>query len=90
MSKFDEAYKAMQHFGTILSNRLSDHKAQIDNIRSGKTPVLSGCSSRAAHICTHHMAGLKEDLDKIIAAMKDAETGIWKECGAGTTTQNRS
>ncbi|HMD54237.1 MAG TPA: hypothetical protein VKJ65_06810 [Phycisphaerae bacterium] len=88
MSKFDEAYEAMQRFGTTFRDRLFDHKVQIDNIRSGKTPVLSGCSSRASHICTHHMAGLKEDLDKIIAAMKDAETGIWKECGAGTNTPN--
>jgi hypothetical protein len=88
MTKFDESYEAMQQFGTAFRNRLSDHKVKIDNIRSGKTPVLSEYSSRAAHICKLHMAGLKEDLDGIIAAMKDAENGIWKECGSGTNTPN--
>jgi hypothetical protein len=88
MTKFDEAYAAMQRVGTTFRNRLTENKVQIDNIRSGKTPVLAEYSSRASHICKLHMARLKEDLDQIIAAMKDAENGIWKECGAGTHTPN--
>ncbi|MEI8197400.1 MAG: hypothetical protein WCI73_15995 [Phycisphaerae bacterium] len=81
MSKFDDAYIRMQQFGDAMLSRLADCKANIDDIRVGKGHLLEGCPSRASAIDTFYLNRIKRDLSEINAAMKEAITQIWRECG---------
>jgi len=65
--------------GAALTNRLDSFKKSIDDIRSGKSKLPANCPSRASGIATFYLEKLKQDLDEISAALRDATDAIWKE-----------
>lgn len=81
MSEFDEAYQRMEGFGGRMMSHLAGFKAEIDGIRAGTVKLANNCPSRASAIATFHLSKFREDLDELEAALKDASSAIWDECG---------